>query len=283
MHQRRGCLSFDFIEKSMLKVLLKGASMRFFSFIFILTAALIANAGMKTEWIDYKDGATVMRGYLAYDDANKAPRPGVLIVHDWMGMGANPKMRAEKVAALGYVAFAADIYGVDHIPKNQDEASKTAGEFKNDRKLLRKRASLAMDVLKKQKNVDIKKLSVMGYCFGGTTALELARSGAPIKGVISFHGGLATPNPEDAKNIKGKVLALHGGDDPFVKHDEVDAFQKEMRDAKIDWQFVSYGGAVHSFTIAEAGSDNSKGAAYNKQADERSWEAMKNFFNEIFM
>jgi len=137
-------------------------------------------------------------------------------------------------------------------------------------------------VLAKNKLVDPTRLASIGFCFGGTTSLELARDGAPLVGVVSFHGGLATPTPADAKNIKGKVLALHGGDDPYVPAEEVAAFQKEMRDAGVDWQFVAYGGAVHSFTVPAAGNDNSKGAAYNARADARSWEAMKQFFAEVF-
>src|SRR4030067_837927 len=130
--------------------------------------------------------------------------------------------------------------------------------------------------------VDPKKTAAIGFCFGGSAVLELARSGADVLGVVSFHGGLKTPNPQDAQNIKAKVLALHGADDPFVSADEVKAFQEEMRKAKVDWQFISYGGAVHSFTNPDAGNDNSKGAAYNQSADQRSWEAMQQFFKEIF-
>jgi dienelactone hydrolase len=122
----------------------------------------------------------------------------------------------------------------------------------------------------------------MGYCFGGGTSLELARSGAPVKGVVSFHGSLSTPTPEDAKNIKGKVLILHGADDPYVKQADVAAFMDEMRKGGVNWELVQYSGAVHAFTIKGAGADNSKGAAYNEQADRRSWEAMKNFWNEVF-
>jgi dienelactone hydrolase len=136
--------------------------------------------------------------------------------------------------------------------------------------------------LKKQKLVDPLRIAAIGYCFGGTTVLELARDGADIKGVVSFHGGLSTTSPLDAKNIKAKVLALHGADDPFVKPEEVAGFQDEMRNGGVDWQLTSYSKAVHSFTNKWAGTDNSKGAAYNEKADRRSWEAMKAFFAEIF-
>lgn len=147
---------------------------------------------------------------------------------------------------------------------------------------MRERAKAGLETLKAQKQVDRNRLAAIGYCFGGTTVLELARSGADLKGTVSFHGGLATPNSADAKNITGRVLALHGADDPFVKADEVAAFQDEMRTAGVDWQLNIYGGAVHGFTNPEAGNDNKKGAAYNEKADKRSWEAMKVFFREIF-
>jgi len=139
----------------------------------------------------------------------------------------------------------------------------------------------ALATLRGNEHVNSKQVGAIGYCFGGTTILELARSGADIVGAVSFHGGLNTPTPGDAKKIKCKVLALHGADDPFVPADEVQAFEKEMRDAKVDWQLTAYGGAVHSFTDKGAGDDNSKGAAYNAAADARSWQAMKNFFDEV--
>jgi dienelactone hydrolase len=147
---------------------------------------------------------------------------------------------------------------------------------------MRARVRAGLDELKKQKLTDPRRIAAIGYCFGGTTVLELARDGADIRGVVSFHGGLSTPTPQDAVNIKAKVLALHGADDPYVKADEVAAFQDEMRKGGVDWQFVSYSNAVHSFTNKWAGTDNSKGAAYNEKADKRSWEAMKVFFAEIF-
>ena len=147
---------------------------------------------------------------------------------------------------------------------------------------MRARAAAGLEVLKNHKLTDTKHIAAIGYCFGGTTVLELARSGAEIAGVISFHGGLDTPAPEDARQIKAKVLALHGGDDPFVPVEHVIAFQDEMRKGGVDWQMVSYGGAVHSFTVPEAGNDPSKGMAYNEKADKRSWEAAKTFFTEIF-
>jgi dienelactone hydrolase len=247
----------------------------------LLCMAVTVDAAIITKTVEYKQGDTVLEGYLAWDDAKTDIRPGVLVVHEWTGINAHIKQRAEMLAKLGYVAFAADIYGKGIRPTMQADAAKTAGIYKNDRLLMRSRVRAGLEELKKQKQVDQMRLAAIGYCFGGTTVLELARDGADVKGVVSFHGGLSTPTPQDAKQIKGTVLALHGADDPFVKAAEVAAFQDEMRKAGVDWQFVSYSNAVHSFTNTAAGNDNSKGAAYNEKADKRSWEAMKVFFAEI--
>jgi len=252
------------------------------SLVVLLAAVGMARAGMKTEEIEYKDGDVVLQGYLAYDDAQSGKRPGVLIVHEWTGHNKYVRHRAEQLAQLGYVAFALDMYGKGVLAKNGDEAAKLAAPFKKDRALIRRRANAGLDILRKNEHVDTTHLAAMGYCFGGTTVLELARGGADLFGVVSFHGDLETPKPEDAKNIKGKVLALHGADDPFVKPEVVAKFEEEMRNGKVDWELVKYGGAVHSFTNPDAGNDNSKGAAYNAEADARSWQAMKDFFGEIF-
>jgi dienelactone hydrolase len=247
-----------------------------------MSAAGAAHAKIKTETIEYKQGDTVLEGYLAYPmDAASAKRAAVLVIHDWTGVGPYAKMRAEKLAELGYVAFAADIYGKGIRPMTPEECGKQAGIYRADRKLMRARANAGLDVLRGMGRVDATQIAVIGYCFGGGAALELARSGAPIAGVVSFHGSLDTPNPEDAKQIKGKVLVCHGADDPFVTPEHVSAFMKEMREAKVDWQFVAYGGAVHSFTRADSGSDPSTGSAYNADADRRSWAAMADFFTEI--
>jgi dienelactone hydrolase len=248
----------------------------------ILLIASSANATIKTQTIEYKEGDTVLEGYLAYDTAGAAKKPGVLIVHDWTGLRETMKKRAEMLAKMGYVAFAADIYGKGIRPTDPKEASKVAGSYKNNRTLLRARVNAGLDELEKQSNVDKSKVAAIGYCFGGTTVLELARSGADIRGVVTFHGGLDSLHPEDAKNIKAKILILHGADDPFVPADQVKAVETELTNAKVDWQLIKYSGAVHSFTIPEAGNDNSKGAAYNEKADKRSWQAMKDFFQEIF-
>lgn len=232
--------------------------------------------------LEYKEGDTALEGYLGFDDAVSGKRPGVLVIHDWWGVGPYVKQRVEQLAALGYVALAADIYGKGVRPATMDEAAELANRYKANRSLLRSRADAGLKALKANSSVNTKRMAAIGYCFGGTAALELARSGADVVGIVSFHGGLQTPTPDDAKHLRGKVLVLHGADDPFVPPPEVLAFQEEMRKAHVDWQMIVYGGAVHSFTNPNAGHDPSVGAAYNEKADKRSWQAMKTFLQEVF-
>lgn len=250
-------------------------------------AALVALAGtadakVHGQLVDYKQGDTVLQGYLAYDDAFTGKRPGVLVVHAWMGLDDNARKRADMLASLGYVAFAADIYGKGVRPKDRSEAGKLAGKYKADRALLRARVNAGLARLVADPRVDPTRTAAIGYCFGGTTVLELARSGAAVKGVVSFHGGLDSPTPADGKNIKAKLLVLHGAADFYEKPEDLAAFQKELADAKVDWQLVEYGGAAHCFTDPTAGNDPSTGCAYDPVADRRSWTAMRTFFDELF-
>nr|BFD67962.1 dienelactone hydrolase family protein [Bdellovibrio sp. HAGR004] len=247
----------------------------------IILSGAFARAEVKAETVEYKDGKTILEGFLAYDEAIKGPRPAVIIVHQWMGLTDHEKNSARMLAEKGYVVLAADIYGKGKRPGNQTEAGKLAGEYKGNTKLFREREKAAFEFLKKNKNVDAKHIVIMGYCFGGTGALEAARSGLPVVGAVSVHGGLASGKPEEAKNIKGKVLVLHGAIDPYVPTTEVEGFMKEMNDAKVDYQFIAYSGAVHAFTQKEAGNDPSKGAAYNEAAARRSWQALLTFLDEV--
>ena len=245
----------------------------------LLLLAAAAAAQIKTETVVYKDGNTVIEGFLAYNPRFSSLRPGILVVHQWMGLGDFEMGKAKELAELGYVAFAVDIYGKGVRPKDRGEAGALAGKYRGNPALYRSRVAAAHKALIARVFVDKKRVGAIGFCFGGTGVLELARSGADVKGVVSFHGGLATKNPADAKNIKGKVLVLHGGDDPLVPDKEVAAFMQEMRGAKVDWRFVAYGGAVHAFTDPKA---NVAVARYHPEAARRSWQEMREFFNEIF-
>jgi dienelactone hydrolase len=239
-------------------------------------------AQLQTSVVEHTDRGTTLEGYVAEKTDLHGKRPGVLVIPDWMGVSEPYKKIADKLAEMGYVAIVADIYGKGVRPSNNQEAAAEATKYKTDRKLLRERVLAGLAELMKNPNVDQSRIAAIGYCFGGTTALELARSGAPVLGVVSFHGGLDSPSPADGKNIKGKVLVLHGADDPFVQPKDIAEFQEELRKGNVDWQMLYYGDAVHSFTQQKAGTDKSKGNAYNEKADRRSWEAMRQFFREIF-
>lgn len=241
-----------------------------------------AAAAVKSEPVAYKQDTASLEGLMVYDASAKGKLPGIVLVPDWMGMTDLARQYGEKVAKMGYVVLVADIFGKNVRPKDMKEASAQAGLYRNDRPLMQARAKAALDQLLKSPRVDGSKIAAMGFCFGGGVALELARSGANLNAVASFHGNLDTPHPEMAKNIKAKVLVLHGADDPFVTQDQVKAFQDEMRAAKVDWELVQYGNAVHGFTNPNAGSDNSKGMAYNPEAANRAFRAMQDFYQEVF-
>jgi dienelactone hydrolase len=252
--------------------------------VFALCAVVVAataQARIVTRSVPYKEGATELIGYRAYDDA-KASTPGVLIVHQWMGLTDYERGRARQLAELGYTAFCADIYGQGKNAQDMKEAAALAGRFKGDRQLFRARLNAGLAELRASPKVDPHRCAAIGYCFGGTGVLELARSGADVAGVVSFHGGLDSPNPADGKNIKAKVLILHGADDPYSSKADIAALEKELKDGGVDYQLVFYSGAVHAFTQPMAGNDPSKGAAYNERADKRSWRAMLDFFHELF-
>lgn len=250
-------------------------------FAMMLGCAAQAQAELHTETVAYRHGDAVLEGYLAYDSQLDHAVPGVLVVHEWKGLNEYAKRRTRELAELGYVAFAIDMYGQGIVAADHAEAGRLSGIYRSDRRLMRDRARAGLEVLTSQPLVDKAHVAAIGYCFGGTTVLELARDGANLVAVASFHGGLSTPHPEDAKQIKGKVLVLHGANDSFVA-DEVPAFKEEMERAGVGWQLISYEGAVHSFTVPEAGNDPSKGMAYNAEADRKSWTAMRALFEEAF-
>jgi dienelactone hydrolase len=250
--------------------------------VMIAVSATTTNAAVKTEDVEYKDGDVVLQGIMAYDDKFKGPRPVVVVGHEWWGINDYISGRVKQLAEMGYFAFAADIYGKGVRPKTMQEAQTESGKFRGKTDLIRSRMNIALQTALKNPMADKNKIAAIGFCFGGGAVIELAESGAPLLGTVSFHGSLPTHNPADAKNIKGRVLVLHGGSDPAVNLDVVNTFEKQLKDAGVMWQTVIYGDAVHAFTNPNAGNDPSKGSAYNAEAAKKSWEEMKEFLAEVF-
>jgi dienelactone hydrolase len=248
-----------------------------------LLAAVSASAALVEKSVEYQQDGVTLEGFHVYDDAVTGKRPAVLVIHQWTGLTDYEKMRARMLAELGYNVFAADIYGKGIRPV-PPAAGQEAGKYKSDRDLFRGRLKAGLEVLQKDERTDPAKIAAIGYCFGGTGVLELARGGADIAGVVSFHGGLDPAAGKSAAKdgVKARVLVLHGAVDPFVPPVQVEAFKREMKAAGADLTFVAYDGAVHAFTQKMAGDDPSKGAAYDEKADQASWEAMKTFFGKIF-
>lgn len=235
-----------------------------------------------TNTLNYMDGDVVLEGFFAFDDSNTERRPAVLISHSWVGRDQFVADKAKKLAELGYVGFALDMYGNGKTGTHPDENRALMQPFISDRAMLQQRIKAALTVVKQLPWVDDSKIGAMGFCFGGLCVLDLARTGADIKGVVSFHGLFhAADNIAQGSPIKAKVLALHGYDDPMVKPDQLIAFQDEMTKAGADWQVHSYGHTMHAFTNPVA-NDPSFGTVYQADADRRSWLAMQNFFAEIF-
>lgn len=236
---------------------------------------------MYTKNIDYHDGDAILEAFVAYDDKTTGKRPAVLVAHDWSGRNDFAQDKARKLAELGYVGFALDMFGKGILGSSKEEKSKLIQPFVEERSKLQKRILAALNTLKTQEQVDTSKIAAIGFCFGGMCVLDLARSGADIRGVVSFHGLLFPLGLEAKESIKAKVLVLHGYEDPLAPKDQVAAFEKEMTQARADWQLHMYGGALHAFTNPAA-NDRDFGTVYNALADKRSWMEMKNFFDEIF-
>jgi dienelactone hydrolase len=248
----------------------------------VLTSLTEVNARLVTQTVEYRQNGTVMQGFLAYDDAFPAPRPGVLVVHEWWGLNDFAQAKAKELAGLGYVALAADMYGNGRTTTDREEAAQLAGALRGNPELLRARARAALKALAAQPRVDPQRLAAIGFCFGGTTVLELAYSGADLAGVVSFHGGLPRTQPGDLQHIKAAILVLHGADDPHVPAADITAFEQAMRQAGADWQMVFIGGAVHGFTNPANGDNPATGVAYQAKGARRSWRYMEEFFREIF-
>lgn len=241
-----------------------------------------AEASVETRPVRWTADGKTFEGLVAFDRARlmKGRSPGVLVVHQWMGPTDYERMRARMLAELGYVAFVADVYGTDLRPTDTASAGKAAALFKGDRALFARRVRASLDQLLAQPEVDASRVAAIGYCFGGTGVIELARTGADLDAAVTFHGGLDSPGPSAGKAIKAKLLLLAGASDPFVKPEDVAALRTELDAAHVTWELVYYSGAVHAFTQEGAGHDPSTGVAYDERADRRSWEAMRSFLAE---
>lgn len=230
--------------------------------------------------VQYKDGNQILNGFQINPSKKSTQKPGILLLPAWKGIDKVSKDTAESLSQMGYYVFIADIYGEGNYPKDNGEAGKNAGFYKKNIEAYQKRISLALEqLIKSGANTD--NIAVIGYCFGGTGALEAARAHLNVKGVVSFHGGLGKDASRPTEPITTKVLVCHGADDPYESKEEITAFQQEMRDSKADWQMIYYANAVHSFTNPESGTDNSKGAAYNESAAKRSFKHLELFLNEV--
>lgn len=246
----------------------------------LLTMVSYSRADIITQDIVYQVDGDSHTGYLAYDDATATPRPGVLVVHEWWGLGPYEKRRTQMLAALGYAAFAVDMYGTGKLTANPEQAKAWMQAANTDVEWWRSTAMEGVEILKTRGAVDSKRIAAIGYCFGGGTVLQLAYGKADLTGVVSFHGSL--PVIEDPNtDIKAKILVLHGHADPFVPKAAVERFQASLEETKADWQMISYGGVVHSFTNPEADNRGMAALKYDANADRRSWLAMQAFLREV--
>jgi dienelactone hydrolase len=252
---------------------------------FALAAVVVALcstafAAVKTKKVEYKfDGVTFV-GHLYWDDASKDKRPGVLVVHEWWGLDDYAKMRAEMLAKMGYVAFACDMYGDGKVAAHPEDAGKMATMVRQNLDVWRGRAKESLKQLTDFELTDAKRCAAIGYCFGGSTCIQLAASGADLKAIATFHAALPKLKPEEAKAIKAKVLVCHGADDKFIPAQAIADFKKALADGHVSLDFQEYPGAVHSFTVKGADDRKLDGMKYNKDADEKSWAAMTKLFEE---
>ena len=250
-----------------------------------LTAALFlalpASAEVKTKTITYNDGETELSGLLAWDDSMSGPRPGVLVVHEWWGLNDYAKGRAEALAAEGYVAFAVDMYGTGKVTEHPDQAGTWAKEITANLSAWVKRAETGLEVLQSQDQVQADKLAAIGYCFGGSTVMQMAYADSPLKAVASFHGSLP-PASEDVTKVNPRVLIAHGRDDSFIPAERVIAFQDALDRTEADWEMTIYANTRHGFTNPDAGKFGIENLAYNEVADRRSWAATLQMLEEVF-
>jgi len=250
-----------------------------------LSFANAAVAAIQEEAVTYKDGDTVMKGYIVYDDANKAKRPGIIVVHEWWGITKHVREEARKFASQGYTAFVADMYGDGKTADNPKEAGALAGGVRKNPAAMQSRFVAAKDTLAKHATVDAAKIGASGYCFGGSVVLDMARAGLDLKGVAAFHAGPGASGPAaQAGKVKAKVLVLNGDADPLIKPDAVEAFKKEMAAANVDYRYISYPEAVHAFTNPEAtalGKQFNLPLAYHAEVDRQSKAEAGKFFEAV--
>jgi dienelactone hydrolase len=249
------------------------------------TTAASAETRAKGKNVRYEAEGVTMQGYLATDEGSAGKKPGVIVVHEWWGLNEYARKRADMLAKLGYTALAVDMYGEGKQAKHADDAKKFSSELMKNFDTAKARFTAALNFLKEQPSVDPDRIAAVGYCFGGGVVLNMARQGVDLDGVASFHGNLSAAKPATTGSVKAKILVLHGADDKFVTQEQIDAFQKEMKDAGADLRFKSYPGAMHSFTNPEADKAGKKydlPLAYNKEADKKSWEELKKFLEELF-
>ena len=249
-----------------------------------LTVLAMAGAALAGEEVTYSADGTTLKGYIARPAQAGGKRAGVLVVHEWWGNNDYLRKRADMLAQLGYVAFALDMYGDGKVATHPKDAGALSGEVRKNMDAAEKRFRAALSLLAGQPGVDTRRITAIGYCFGGGVVIEMARRGLPLAGVVSFHGSLATQTPAKPGAVKAKVLVLNGADDPFVKPEQIEAFKKEMQAAGVDYRFINYAGAVHSFTNPAATENGKKfnlPLAYNAEADRQSWEEMQRFFGAV--
>jgi dienelactone hydrolase len=247
----------------------------------VASAASAASAEVKTREVEYRQGDTVLQGFMAWNDASPGKRPGVLVVHEWWGHNEHARRQARRLAEAGYVAFALDMFGKGKLATHPADAQAFVAEATKDPEVVAARFNTALDLLKQDPHVDPTRIAAIGYCFGGSVVLDQARSGADLKAVVTFHGALGTSQPAQPGKVKARVLVLTGGADPMNPPPTVAAFKKEMTDAGARFEVISYPGARHSFTNPDAGKYGMDALAYNAQADKQSWAAMLKLFKTV--
>jgi dienelactone hydrolase len=246
-----------------------------------LGAAAAAPAAIRTSWIDYTHGDTALRGYLAHPENATAPLPAVLVIHEWWGLNDNARQKTKELAEAGYVAFALDMYGAGVVTDDPTEAGQLAGQFYGQ-PLFAERARAGLDALLATGRADPARVAAIGFCFGGAGVQFLAYSGAPLAGIVSFHGNPIPPSAEAAQRTRARILILHGAADPLIPQAEIEAYFAAMNRTDLDWRFLAYGGAVHSFTNPGADRYGIPGVAYHERTHRRSWADLHAFLREIF-